>query len=183
MDKLNLRQINIFLLRYRKILIALLVSFLVWNLTQNAPPGKTVLIAREFIPANAKLSQNQFLQIQISGLDTENFLTEFVQVEAKYAKRQIPIGSLISKNSIKTKPDLSTRIDVFVSLENTDQIAPGTPLHLWAISDQFKKLVSTDAIVRSATYDNFKTHLKVSIPLLDEYEVMQANEIKVSIVN
>lgn len=183
MIKFDSRQINIFLFRYRKILIALGISFLVWNFSQTSSTGKTVLVAKEYIPENSRLIQSQFSQVQISNFDTDGFFTDLSEVELNYANQDISAGSLVSREQVKQDVDFLDRLDVFVSIENVGEISPGTKIHLWSAADEFKRLISSEAVVRSSRTDNYKTHLIVSLPKIDEYDFMQANEVKISLVN
>ncbi|MCX6402871.1 MAG: hypothetical protein NT032_02895, partial [Actinobacteria bacterium] len=73
----------------------------------------------------------------------------------------------------------NNRVDVFVNLENQGHINPGTKLHLWSQTDEFSQLISSDAVVRTSESDNYGARLLVSIPLTDEYAVMQSQGIKV----
>lgn len=183
MIKFDSRQVNIFLLRYRKIFVALIISFLVWSLTLNPPTGATVLIAKEFIPQNSSLSRTQFAQIQVSNFDTSEYLADFSELKSTFAGQDIQAGSLMVDNYLKSEVGSTTRVDVFISVENSGIVRPGAKLHLWTSGDEYKRLVSSDAVVRSSHIDNYQTHLRVSIPILDEYEVMQSNEIKIAIIN
>jgi hypothetical protein len=183
MPKIELNQIHLFILRYRKILVALGFSFIVWSIAQNPPDGKVVLIANQFIPANHQLSAEQFSEIRISGFDTENFVTGFSEVNNKFSKSEIAAGSLLKQDAMSSESLNSDRVDVFITLENQTTISAGTKLHLWSDLEEFKQLVSSDAVVRTSESDNYGTRLRVSIPLADEYSVMQSNSIKVVLVN
>jgi len=183
MPKIDLNQIHLFILRYRKILIALGFSFIVWSIAQNPPDGEIVLIANQFIPAHSKLAAEQFTQINISGLDTGNFISKYSEIDSTYSQNDIQPGSLIQKGNISQVAAPNNRVDVFISLDNQLEINAGTKLHLWSDSEEFKQLVSNDAVVRSSETDSYGTRLRVSVPISDEYSVMQSNDIKVVMVD
>lgn len=183
MPKIEIRQIHLFILRYRKILVALGFSFIVWTISQNPPSGNLVLIATQFVPANSALSSEQFELATISDFDTKNYVSEFSAIELAFNSYDILPGSLLSKDSISNTAIQNNRVDIFVNLENQGAIEPGSRLHLWSQDDEFNRLVSSDGIVRKSDTDNYGTRLTISIPLADEYQVMQSNNIKVTIIN
>lgn len=183
MPKFELNQIHLFILRYRKILIALGFSFIVWSIAQNPPEGNVVLIANQFIPASTQLLPEQFSEVRISGFAVDDFVTNISELTSAYSKNNITSGALVMRDAITAKSISDDRVDVFISLENQSPINPGTKLHLWSDQEEFKQLVSSDALVRTSEVDNYGTRLRVSIPMQDEYAVMQSDSIKIVMVN
>ncbi len=183
MPEINLRQIHLFILRYRKILVAIGFSFIVWNISQTPPNGNLVLVANQFIPANTPLTSELFSKVTINDFDTESYVADISQIQSSYAKNDIPVGALINRDAIESEYSLNDRVDVYITLENIGGIPAGRHLHLWAQSDGYSNLVSKDAIVRTSETDNYGTRLTVSVPNADEYSVMQSQSIKVVLVN
>jgi hypothetical protein len=182
-QRIDIRQVNLFILRYRKILVALGFSFIVWTISQNPPAGNLVLIANQFVPANSALTAEQFSLATISDFDSANYVSKYSDLASNFSQVDIAPGSLLSRDSITSDKVFNNRIDVFVALENQGQINPGTHLHLWSQSEEIGRLISSEAIVRKSETDNYGTRLTVSIPISDEYAVMQSQGIKVSLVN
>ena len=183
MPKVDFNQIHLFILRYRKILIALGFSFIVWSIAQNPPDGKVVLIANQYIPANSKFELAQFAEVRVAGFDTDQFVNSFSLLRSAFAKSDIAMGSLIAQEELSSNSFPTNRVDVFISLDSQLPIKAGSKLHLWANSDEFKHLVSNDAVVRSSETDSYGTRLRVSVPMSDEYSVMQSDDIQVVMVN
>jgi hypothetical protein len=179
MPRIDIQQINLFILRYRKILLALGFSLIVWMISSNPPNGNLVLIANQFIPANSKLQAEQFSLITIANFETESFISNLESIQSLYTKIDIQPGSLINQESTSSEKGFNNRVDVFVNLENQGNINPGSKLHLWSQSDEFSQLISSDAVVRTSESDSYGARLLVSIPLTDEYAVMQSQGIKV----
>lgn len=180
--KINTRGISRFIIQYRNILIALGASIVVWSITSNPPSGQLVLIANQFIPAGTKLNPTYFSKVHINGFEKENLISDGSFTQNKTASSDLQAGTVLTQDLISTSRVQNNRIDVFIALEQQIQINPGDKLHLWNVDEGFSQLVSQDAVVRRSGADNYGTELVVSVPLVDEYQVMQSQNIRVTLV-
>jgi hypothetical protein len=183
MRKINNRGISRFIIQYRNILIALGASIVVWNITSNPPSGQLVLISNQFIPAGTKLNPSYFSEVHINGFEKENLVGDIASTQNKTASSDLQAGTVMSQELISPSQVPNNRVDVFIALEQQIQINPGDKLHLWNVDESFSRLVSQDAVVRRSGANNYGTELVVSVPLVDEYQVMQSQNIQVTQVS
>lgn len=180
MRKINFREVSKFILQYRNILLALGVSILVWNITSNPPSGELVLIANQYIPIGTKLDSRLFTEVHLSGFNHENLISNISGLQNKSAGDNLLAGTVLNEDLVSNSLVPNNRIDVFISLEQQLEINSGDKLHLWNLNDGYSQMVSQDAVVRRSNSDSYGTDLVVSVPLSDEYLVMQSQNIRIT---
>jgi len=174
------RTLLLLIVRYRALLIALLVFISAFALLGTSHRGQPVLIANHDIAAGASLGPGDFTVAYLDAAIKTAALDSLGQASASAVF--IRAGALLTPDLLASNNIDVDRIVVSMPLESSEVTLPrvGTHVHVWALGDEFTALVSSDGVVVGGVDGNIAT---LSIPLSDERAVMQAAAVRLSQVN
>ncbi|MEY4323187.1 MAG: hypothetical protein RL410_968 [Actinomycetota bacterium] len=168
-----------FLVYYRRWVSVALVLVIVYALVDGQRPGQSVLVVTQSIAEGQPLHDVDVIRAadfpdDITPLDVQD-------LSGLVAKFPLTPGTIITHDNIARHHQTDT---VIVSLP-IESIAPhaiinGSHIHVWALFEDHSSLVSTESRLISVLHSSMTTIATIEIPAADEYEVMQANGLRIA---
>jgi hypothetical protein len=175
----TLRAIVQFCVYYRRWLSVALVLAIAYGIMDSQRPGQEVLVATETIAEGQPLHD---LKVMRAAEFPDNVAPIAIDaVEGFVAKFPMTAGTIITQDNIaQVHPTDTVIVSLPIEPIAVNSISNGSTIHVWALFEDHSSLVSVTARLLSVSRSSMSTIATLEIPAADEYEVMQANGLRIA---
>jgi hypothetical protein len=179
--KLNRTFFEKFLLRHRRILVALLGATVVWVFASNLTGTTSVVLVSSPLPAGSTISADSMSMVEVRGVLPDGFIRDISQVQGLFTNQNLSPGTLLLSSHLSTNQNSLNKFVASLPLEagDTSTYPPGSSVRVWAISDEGAFLISENAVVLS-TQESVGANNRVTLAFdeASEFRLMQAFAIR-----
>jgi hypothetical protein len=184
MANFSVRQLALIVIRYRGILVALLIATSVTLWLDGSHRGVPVLIASHDVAAGTSISPTDFTSVYLDGGDSSLYVSEFIEDSTQTLGVALSAGQPLMVSNLSSYAVRTDQIVVQVPLEagNPGSFSRGSLVHVWALGDEYVSLVCSDARVLETYSLNGSAWVTLSVARLDENAVMQAGSVRLAVL-
>lgn len=166
-----------FLIRHRRILVALLLATIAWLIAGNLAGATSVVMVNAPITSGSLIDSQTLSVVEVRGTLPEGYINDVEQISGYYSNQNLVPGMVLLSSHLTSTPSDSNRLVASLPLEAGDNTLyqPGASVRVWAISDEGVFLITENAVVIS-TEQSVSENNRVTLAFdeASEYRLMQA---------
>lgn len=166
-----------FLIRHRRILVALLLATIAWIIAGNLVGSTSAVIVTAPITHGSRIESQTLSVVEVRGTLPQGYISDIEQLSGHYSNQNLVPGMLLLSSHLTSTPSNSNRFVASLPLEAGDntQYQPGASVRVWAVSDEGVFLITDNATVIS-TQQSVSANNRVTLAFdeTSEYRLMQA---------
>ena len=184
MSPITIPALALIVIRYRGLLVATLIAVVVTLGLNSTHQGVQVLVATHPLPAGWQLTDSDFQVAYLDGADPELYVGQLDTLTLQTVTTSIAAGTPLMKNHLAQVAVGFDQVMVQIPLDagNPGSFSVGSVVHIWALTDDFALLVSSNATVLETFLINGAAWVSLSIASSDENAVMQSGAVRLAVV-
>lgn len=173
----NREFIERFLIRHRRVLVALLAATVVWLFASNVAGSTTVVLVTSPIPAGSMISPDSLSIVEVQGNLPEGVIGDLNQVQNLYANQNLTPGMFLLSSQLTSTSNTSNRFIASLPLEAGDNTLypPGSLVRVWSLGEEGAFLITESAVVISTEQSvGGNNRVTLAFDEASEFPLMQA---------
>jgi hypothetical protein len=166
-----------FLIRHRRVLVAVLAATVVWLFASNVAGYTAVVLVTSPVPAGSVVSPESLSIVEVQGSLPEGVITDISQVQNLYANQNLRPGMFLLSSQLSSTGNTSNRFTASLPLEAGDNTLypTGSSVRVWSLGEEGAFLITENAVVIS-TEQNVGGNNRVTLTFdeASEFRLMQA---------
>lgn len=166
-----------FLIRHRRVLVAVLAASIVWLFASNVAGTTAVLLVTSPIPAGSIITSESLSLIEVQGSLPEGVLRDISQVENLFANQNLTPGMFLLSSQLSSTGTSSNRFIASLPLEagDTTLYPPGSVVRVWSLGEEGAFLITENAVVISTEQSvGGNNRVTLAFDEASEFQLMQA---------
>ena len=178
----SFRTLQEFALHHRGWLGFGIITIAIWSFGSGLHKGEPAVFVVRARAVGDVLAPTDVSLGYIDGA-VATYISDPQRVIGRQLTQSVAAGMPLTSAALTQARTRNNRVVVTLPIEDSDpgNYAAGTHVHVWSITEEFATLVSSEAIVVTATRDAMSTRsVTLSVPRDDESSMMQARVVRVA---